>query len=313
MFHVWKNLGKCESIHFSSIYNFHLVFFSSVAPSYSPLTESLALVDAVPASKVTVQLSLRDNSFSRSRCRRPLSNVTISALGDSFTGFPSRSQRQFLLSGRDKAHSNSTSPPSKVSASSRPWTMVMGLAGANGTERKSGSEHWRKGSVFQRGTVFGSELWEAEETDWGRLGVVLFPCGGKLTFHMKRGDRTDPLCLTGVCAPVLSGHTAKVQASHIPVLLHYHPSAIGPQRLPVFLPLSFDRPRELADELSRLVFDHPKVLHIAHHFDYGIWGWGQGSQSQGWAIYHLMNEYLQTSTSCMCNYKASWFYRHRLV
>lgn len=59
----------------------------------SPLTESWADADAVPALKVTVQLSLIHKSFSRSRWRRPLSNVTISALGDSLTGFPSRSQQ----------------------------------------------------------------------------------------------------------------------------------------------------------------------------------------------------------------------------
>lgn len=142
-----------ESVKVFTFIPFFILFIGSV---YSPLTESLALVDAVPASKVTVQLSLRDNSFSSNRCRRPLSNVTISALGDSFTGFPSRSQRQFLLSGRDRAHSNRASPPLKVSASSRPWTMVMGLAAAH--IRKTPNEHWRKGSVFQQGTVIGSEL-----------------------------------------------------------------------------------------------------------------------------------------------------------
>lgn len=94
----------------------------------SPLTESWADVEAVPALKVTMQVSLTDSSFSRSRWRRPFSNDTISALGDSLTGLPLRSQRQSLLSGRERAHSNSASPPLKVSTFSRPWTMVMGFA-----------------------------------------------------------------------------------------------------------------------------------------------------------------------------------------
>lgn len=101
---------------------------------------------------------------------------------------------------------------------------------------------------------------------------------------MKWRHHTGPLCLTGVCAPVRSRHTANVQSSHIPVLLHYHPSTIRLQWLPVFLPLSLDWPWILADELSRLVFEHQTILHLAHHFNYGIWDWGQVSQGQAVAM-----------------------------
>ena len=113
-------------------------------PAFSPLTESCADVDAVPALKVTVQQSLTCNSFSRSRWRRPLSNDTISTVRDSFTGLPSRNQWQSLLSGRDRAHSNSVSPPSKVSAFSRPWTIVIGLPVEDNRKMKRERAHSKK-------------------------------------------------------------------------------------------------------------------------------------------------------------------------
>lgn len=183
--------------------------------------------------------------------------------------------------------------------------ILQALDNVNGFGCRKNMERWRKKEStikqdFKRNTILKSKhcdnhqlirlsghrtvRYDGDEETPTRL--VLFPCGGKLTFHMKWSDHTGTLRFTGVTAPVLSGHAANVQPSHIPVLLHYHPSAIRLQWMPIFLPLSLDRPWELADELSRLVFDHPKVLHVAHHFNYGIWGWGQGSGVKGSGLGH---------------------------
>lgn len=105
-----------------------------------PLTDRSAVVDAVPAWNVTLVFSQGCKSFKSKRWRRPLSKVTISTFADSFRGMSLISHRQSLVSGRDKAHSKSASPPLMESTLLSSWTMSMGLAVRN-EKRNSGFTH----------------------------------------------------------------------------------------------------------------------------------------------------------------------------
>lgn len=84
---------------------------------------------------------------------------------------------------------------------------------------------------------------------------------GTLTLHPQVCLNTGPFCLTGVYTHILWGYPANVQPCYSPVLLHYESVAIRLHGLPVSLPYGPDWPRELADELCRLVLCYVDILH----------------------------------------------------